>query len=244
MSNKNQVAVCFTPANYPDFENNEAIVVVVDILRATSAIITALVNGADKIIPVGSLQDALLYKNKKYLVAGEREGVPLDFADFGNSPFEFTPDKVRGAEIVYTTTNGTKAINIAKGSRQVLLGGYLNHGALVNYLVKEDRSIIILCAGWKNKFSLEDSVYAGSLAESLLDNWNFTTECDSTFAAIDLWDMANENLISYIEKAAHRKRLTDIKSDDSVEYCHTFDKTNIIPVLQDNYLIDIHTTKK
>ncbi len=239
MSKKNQVEVCFTPATYPYFEKKEAIVVVVDILRATSAIVTAFMNGVNKIIPVGTLEEAQAYKAKGFKVAAERDGIVRDFADFGNSPYNFSPKNVGGSDIVYSTTNGTQSIMMSKGSHRVLIGAYLNHQALVDYIVKQDRDVIIFCAGWKNKFNLEDSLFAGSLAESLLDHWGFATQCDSALASIDLWDAANSDLIAYIDKVAQRHRLAKNGLDDVIEYCHTFNKTNLIPVLKENYLIEI-----
>ncbi len=243
MSQKNKVEVCFTPATYPYFENKEAIVVIVDVLRATSAIVTAFMNGVERIIPVGTLEEAKAYKEKGYMVAAERDGIVRDFADFGNSPFNFTPERVKGNQIVYSTTNGTQSIMTAKDSHEVLIGSYLNHQALAEYILKQGRDVLILCAGWKNKFNLEDSLFAGSLAEVILDDWSFETNCDSTLASIDLWDAASDDLITYIEKVAQRHRLAKNGLDDVIEYCHTFNQTELIPVLEDDYLIEIDKLK-
>src|SRR6266542_5954411 len=107
------VEVSFTPASFDCFRNPRAVVVVVDVLRATSAICAAFMNGVDKIIPVGTVEEARAYKQKGFLVAAERDGLVLDFADFGNSPYNFTPERVKGKTIVYSTTNGTQAIQMA-----------------------------------------------------------------------------------------------------------------------------------
>jgi len=236
---KNNIEVCFTPATYNVFENNEAIVVVVDILRATSAIVTAFMNGVKRIIPVGTLEEAEEYKRRGYMVAAERDGIVRDFADFGNSPYNFTPDRVANGEIVYSTTNGTNSIMMAKDSYRVLIGSYLNHQALIDFILKENRNVLILCAGWKNKFNLEDSLFAGSLAGALLENKNYGTICDSTIAAIDLWNEAQKDILAYLDKAAQRHRLAKNGLDDVIEYCHSFDKTNLIPVLKENYLVEL-----
>lgn len=244
MSKKNQVEVCFSPATYQYFENKEAVVVVVDILRATSAIVAAFMNGVNQVIPVETLEDARAYKARGFKVAAERDGKMLDFADFDNSPFSFTPENVGGKNVAFTTTNGTQSIMMSKDSHLVLLGAYLNHQALVDYIVRLDRDVVIFCAGWKNKFSLEDSLFAGCLAESLLDHWNFTTQCDSTHASIDLWDNASNDLLSYIDKAEHKHRLAKNGLNEVIEYCHTFNKTNLIPVLKENFLIEINDFDK
>ncbi len=146
----NKVEVCFSPALYPDYENKEGIVVVTDILRASSAIVTAFMNGVERIIPVGTLEEAKRYKDDGYMVAAERDGIVRDFADFGNSPYNFTEERVKGKHIVYSTTNGTNAIQLASSGHQVLIGAYLNIQALADHIIKSDRDLLILCAGWKN----------------------------------------------------------------------------------------------
>jgi len=236
---KCKVEVCLTPAVYDTFRNDDAIVVVVDILRATSAICTAFMHGARRIIPVATLEEAQDYKNKGYLVAAERDGIVRDFADFGNSPYNFTPDRIKDKEIVYSTTNGTNTIMMAGHSYRVLIGAYLNHQAITDYIVREKHDLLILCAGWKQKFNLEDTLFAGALAEEVLKSNHFYTMCDSTFASIDLWNMANSNMMEYLEKVAQRHRLKKNGLDDVLEYCHSFNLTDKIPVLEDFYLTQL-----
>jgi len=238
--NKRKVEICFTPALYPDFRNDDAIVVIVDILRATSAIVTAFMNGVKSIIPVATLEEALAYKQKGFLVAAERNGIVRDFADFGNSPYNFKKDVIEGRDIVYSTTNGTHCIMLARHSFRVLIGAYLNLDALVKYIVNENRDLVVLCAGWKNKFNLEDSLFAGALSESLLQHENYTTICDSVHASLDLWNLARHSIMSYIEKAAQRHRLKNNNLDDVIEYCHTPNLTSLIPVLKENCLVRLN----
>lgn len=233
----NKIEVCFSPALYPIFNNVDANVVVADILRATSAICAAFVNGARKIIPVGTLEEAKAYKKKGYMVAAERDGIVRDFADFGNSPYNFTPERVKDREIVYSTTNGTNTIMMAKDSRHVIVGAFLNLSAVARFLAGDKHDVLISCAGWKNKFNLEDSVFAGALAQKLIESGQFTTICDSTHAAMDLWNVAKKDLCGYIQKAAQKERLRKNGLDDVIEYCHTPDQTDVIPVLKNNYLV-------
>lgn len=233
---KRKVEVCLTPALYTEFKNDAAIVVIVDILRATSAIITAFMNGVKTIIPVATLEEARDYKQEGYLVAAERDGIVRDFADFGNSPYNFRQEVIAGKDIVYSTTNGTHCIMMASNSYRVLIGGYLNLSALADYVAREDRDLIILCAGWKNKFNLEDSLFAGALAEVMLQHPRYETICDSVHASIDLWNLARPNLMAYIEKAAQRHRLKKNNLDDVIGYCHTLDKTHLIPALKHHCL--------
>ena len=239
MQDKNKIEVCFTPAIFDVFENPEAIVVIVDILRATSAICTAFMNGVRRIIPVATLEEAQSFKNKGYMVAAERDGIVRDFADFGNSPFNFTPGRIAGKEIVYSTTNGTNSIMLAKNHFRVLIGAYLNISAVAEYVISQKRDLLILCAGWKNKFNLEDTLFAGALSDLVLANDGFYTICDSTVASMDIWSTARSDLLGYLEKAAQRHRLKKNRLDDVIEYCHTFDQTTIIPALKDSYLVKL-----
>jgi 2-phosphosulfolactate phosphatase len=244
MQDKNKIEVCFTPAIFDVFENPEAIVVIVDILRATSAICTAFMNGVKRIIPVATLEEAQTFKNKGYMVAAERDGIVRDFADFGNSPFNFTSERIAGKEIAYSTTNGTNCIMLARNNFRVLIGAYLNISAIAEYVVSQKRDLLILCAGWKNKFNLEDTLFAGALSDLVLSNDAFYTICDSTVAAVDIWRMAKSNLLEYIEKTAQRNRLRKNRLDDVIEYCHRFDQTKIIPALKDTYLVKLDEIEK
>ncbi len=235
--NKRNLETCFSPALFEAENHTDSIVVIIDVLRASSAIITAFANGAASIIPVSEVDEARSYKSKGYLVAAERDGFILDFADFGNSPFNFTKKKVKGKTIVYSTTNGTSLINITKLSFLTVIGSFLNISSLSKWLKEQDRNVILVCAGWKNRFNLEDTVCAGAIAKDLLDSNVFETVCDSTFAAIDLWKLASPDLPGYIDKAAQRSRLRDKNLDDCIEFCLSFDFTDKIPVMKNGALV-------
>ena len=234
---KRKLDTCFSPALFEPENHTDSIVVILDVLRASSAICTAFANGAAKIIPVAEVAEAREYKSKGYLVAAERDGYVLDFADFGNSPFNFTADKVKGKTIVYSTTNGTALIKLASSAYKTVIGSFLNLSALTRWLIRQDKDILLFCAGWKNRFNLEDSVCAGAFAEGLLESRLFITICDSTHAAIDLWSLASPDLSAYIEKAAQRTRLRDKNLDDCIKYCLTPDLTPVIPVMKNGSLI-------
>ncbi len=229
--------ICFTPAAFDAHADSEAVVVVIDVLRATSSICTAFANGVREVIPVETVEEAREMKAQGYLLAAERDGFVLDFADFGNSPFNFTPEKVKGKSVAYSTTNGTGIIKRASSCHDVAIGSYLNMTALCRWIEEQGRKVVIVCAGWKNRFSLEDAVCAGALAERLLQSGRFCTICDSVNAATDLWNAARNDLTGYIEKAAQRSRLRDKGLDDCIPYCHTFDVTDVIPVLREERLV-------
>jgi 2-phosphosulfolactate phosphatase len=235
---KKKLDTCLSPALYEPDQYSDPVVVILDVLRASSAICTAIANGAASIIPVAGVEEALAYKKKGYLVAAERDGFVLDFADFGNSPFNFTRDRVEGNTIVYSTTNGTGIINMVSAARKVAIGSFLNLSAVTEWLCSQDMNVLLFCAGWKNRFNLEDTVCAGAIAASLMKSGKFTTICDSTRAAIDLWSLASSDLAAYIEKAAQRSRLRDKKLDDCLEFCLTIDFTGKIPVMNNGVLVD------
>jgi len=235
---KHNLEVCFSPALFTYFEDREAIIVIIDVLRASSAICTAFANGAETLIPVADAEEAREFKKRGYLVAAERDGFVLDFADFGNSPFNFTKEKVSGQLIVYSTTNGTGIIKLASSSYKIVIGSFLNLSSLANWLMNQNNDVILFCAGWKNRFNLEDTVCAGALAEALIASGQYYTICDSTLAAMDLWSLASIDLRSYIEKAAQRTRLRDKKLDDCIDFCLTVDYTDKIPVMKSGILVD------
>jgi 2-phosphosulfolactate phosphatase len=120
-----------------------------------------------------------------------------------------------------------------------VIGSFLNIGALTQWLIKQERNVLIFCAGWKNRFNIEDTVCAGAIAEKLMLSDLYSTICDSTLAAMDLWSLARPDLPGYIEKAAQRTRLRDKKLDDCIEFCLTSDYTDKIPVMKNGVLVDI-----
>jgi 2-phosphosulfolactate phosphatase len=239
IQNKPCIETCFAPPLFKHILTKENYaVVVIDILRATTAICTAFKNGAVEMVPVAEIEETKKYRPLGYMIAGERDGIVIDGADFGNSPFNFTEENVKGNKIVITTTNGTQTIEKAKISDTIVLGAFSNISVLTDWLTKQNKNVVLFCAGWKNKFNLEDSIMAGALAERLLKK-DFISNCDSTAAAIDLWNVAKPDVLAYIEKAAHRHRLKRLGLDDVLEYCFTPDTANVIPCLKGDAFVDL-----
>jgi len=232
-----KLEICFSPALFVPGDCLNSIVVIIDVLRASSSICTAFANGATEIIPVEDIARAKEYKLKGYLVAAERDGFVLDFADFGNSPFNFTKEKVAGKTIVYSTTNGTGIINLAKSSKMTVIGSFLNFSSLSEWLINQENDVLLFCAGWKNRFNLEDTICAGAFAARLMATGLYSTICDSTVASMDLWSIAQNDLHGYIDKAAQRSRLRDKNLDDCLEFCLTMDITTKIPVIKNGVLV-------
>jgi len=234
---KRNLETCFSPVLYEPERHSGSIVVVIDILRATSAICTAFEHGVESVIPVATVNEAREYKEKGYLVAAERDGYVLDFADFGNSPFNFTHERVAGKTIAYSTTNGTGIIKLAHSAQYIVIASFLNITAVTEWLIERDNDVVLFCSGWKNRFNLEDSLCAGAIAERLLGTSFYSTICDSTHAATDLWSLAKNDLTAYIEKAAQRSRLRDKNLDDCIPFCLSMDFTQKIPIIRDGILV-------
>jgi 2-phosphosulfolactate phosphatase len=234
------IEVCFSPKLYEfKLTNKHFIVVIADILRATTSICAAFDHGVKKIIPVGGVEQARLYKEKGYIVACERDGKVLDFADVGNSPSDFLDDSFKGKTIAYSTTNGTKAINLASDADEIVIGSFTNLTTLSNWLKTQRKNVVVLCAAWKGLFNLEDSLFAGAMAEQILQDEKFTTICDSAKASLDLWTLAKEDLASYLSKSSHRNRLKHLVSDEDFHYTVSPDSNKTIPILKNNHLENI-----
>jgi 2-phosphosulfolactate phosphatase len=226
------VEVCFSPISYPLFRNDDAIVVIIDIFRATSAICTAINHGVNSIIPVSTVEEAIEYQSKGYLAAAERHGEVVDGFEFGNSPFSYMVESVKGKTIVLTTTNGTVAVEAAKDAHKVVIGSFLNLSVLTNWLISQNRDVVLLCAGWKNKFNLEDTLFAGAVISRLTETGKFENTCDTAQAASHLFNSAKADLYGFLENSSHRKRLEKLNLDKDIRYCLELDLAPVIPILE------------
>jgi 2-phosphosulfolactate phosphatase len=240
---KFRVEVCFTPGQYPVYAKDMGIVVVIDVLRATSAMVTAFEYGVKNIIPVATIEEATQYIGLPgYIVAAERNGEVVDGFQFGNSPLAFRDRSVvEGKTIVMTTTNGTRTINLARNARQMIIGSFLNLSALSEWLLKQNDNVLLLCSGWRDKFNLEDSIFAGAVMQRLLESGKFGSEEDSSIAAKYLYMAAQENLLSLLKAAPRRKRLEQLKLLDDVKFCLTPDQSRVIPVYKEGVLVPLVT---
>ena len=238
MNDKKNISVCFTADQFHKFSDGTSTVVVVDLLRATTVISTAFMEGIEAIIPVQSLELAMSYQGREgYIVAAERNAKLIEGFSYGNSPFHYINTNVTGKILVLTTTNGTKAIHNAK-NHKVITASYLNIDAISKYLIEDLNDVIILCSGWKGVFNLEDPIFAGSLSKILLDSNKFTSKCDSLFASTELLKNAGDNLFEYLSKSSHRRRLKSLNMEEDTRYCLSPPyKSDIIPILEGDRLV-------
>ncbi len=230
MPHQKSIEVCLTPALLNLYDTSNSIVVVIDILRATSSIVYGIDNGAEAIIPVAKVEDCLNYADQGFLLAAERNGEVVEGYDFGNSPFSYTAERVKGKTIVLTTTNGTKAMHMAREeAHQVVVGSFLNLKALCDWLKVQGKDVLLLCAGWKDKFNLEDTLFAGAVVNELRKD--FTHFDDSCVAAEDIYLLAKDDLRTYLHKSSHSHRLAQLNIEEDVKFCLQRNICESIPVL-------------
>lgn len=234
---KLKIDACFSPYLYPVYKDDSSIVVIIDVLRATSAICTAFENGAEKIIPVATLEEAKKHKVNGTLVGAEREGLPVDGFDFGNSPFHYMGEKIKGKTIVLTTTNGTQAIEAAKDAYKIVIGSFLNIDALCNFLIEEKRNVLLLCSGWKNKFNLEDAVFAGAVTDEISNRTDNYELGDACLALKYLAQIAKKNPNKFLTHSSHKERLAKLNLKEDIRYCLTPNQTKVIPIYKEGALV-------
>jgi 2-phosphosulfolactate phosphatase len=235
------VRICLTPALYPIYKDENSIVVVVDIFRATSAISTALHHGMKAVIPVADINASAEYQGNEYIHAAERGGEVVNGFTYGNSPLSYINNpEVKGKTLVLSTTNGTQAIEAAKNSLGLTTGAFSNISALTHWLANENKSVMILCAGWKNRMNLEDTLFAGALTQRLLQRgFAFDIDSDAAIAAHTLYEQSKNNMHEFLKDSSHRNRLSKLNLEEDIDYCLQHDTAEVVPFLQDGKLINI-----
>jgi 2-phosphosulfolactate phosphatase len=231
---KRTIDVCLSPDMMHLYPVTDHAVVVVDILRATSCMTTAFAHGIHVIAPFAKLEDCLAMKANGFYTAGERDGKKVDGFDFGNSPFEYQDPKLKGAKIAFTTTNGTQAIVKSLGAAEIIIGSFLNLTAVANHLKTLPHNILVVCAGWKGKFNLEDTLFAGALVEKL--KTDVLPACDAPLAAQALYNQAKGDMVKFLSNSSHVKRLAKLNIHKDIAFCLTEDTYAAVPVLKDNVL--------
>lgn len=216
------------------YQVSDCAVVVVDILRATSCMTTAFAHGIDHIKPFAKLDDCLGMRAQGYYTAGERDGKKVEGCDFGNSPFEYMQENVRGKKIAFTTTNGTQAIAKSEGAKEIIIGSFLNLKPVVDHLEQSANNVLVVCAGWKGKVNLEDTLFAGALVESLKDI--IEPDCDAPLLAQHLYNLAKNNLVGFLQNSSHVKRLAKLNIHKDIEFCLTPNQYNVLPTLKNGIL--------
>lgn len=237
------VIVYATSDKYQDKDIKDKLVVVVDVLRATSTIITALSNGCKDIIPVTDIEDAVNmsrnYEKNSYLLCGERNIMAIEGFDLSNSPLEYTQEAVCGKTLLMTTTNGTRAIQKAGEGREVIIGSLLNAQAVADYIKSRDMDVVFACAGTDNNFSLDDIAAVGAIISCLVSGEDKPeiSLSDLAFLCYDTYNHYKNNLVKLFEKCAHYNRMVQTGLMEDIEYCLKINTVPVVGVYKDGVII-------
>ncbi len=228
------IDVCVSPELMHLYDVRNSTVVIVDILRATSCMVTAFAHGAASITPFSSTEECRRMKSKGYITSGERNGEKVSGFDKGNSPFEYMGDELKGQKIAFTTTNGTQAIDKAKEAKQIIIGSFLNLTVVTRYLLLSEYNILVVCAGWKGKVNLEDTLFAGAIVENLRNH--IEPDCDAPLVAQHLYNLAKTDMVKFLSNSSHVKRLNRLNIHKDIGFCLTSDQYPVLPVLKNGVL--------
>lgn len=216
----------------------ESDAIVIDMLRATSVIVTALKNGAKEVVPVLSVEEALKFKQEDSacVLGGERKGIKIDGFDAGNSPLEYSEDYIRGKSLIITTSNGTRAIRGCRGARNILIGSMLNGASAARKAAADEADISIVCAGTLGKFSLDDFLCAGYIIDEILKLHQYELD-DISFLAHHTFVENRYNIDKFIYNAYHSRYLKSIGMEEDIKYCCSLGITDIVPVYKDGAIV-------
>lgn len=231
---------CLSPALLHLYDVSDSIVVIIDVLRATSTIATALANGAKSIVPVDSVAECIrLGKQIEAITAGERDGQIAEGLQYGNSPFEYPATFIEGKTLVLTTTNGTRLLHMAleKRAKEIVTGSFANLDAVCNHIIKKGKPVILACAAWKDKVNIEDTLFAGAVISVVKEH--FSINCDASKMAESIYMDAQPSLFKYMaeKNASHYLRLSGFGLEADIRHCLEFNTANVLPVYKDGKLV-------
>ena len=237
----NKLETLFTPEEIKNTELAGKLVVIIDVLRASSTIVTALANGCRGFIPILSpdkaKKKAQEFQNERVLLGGEREGIKIEGFDLGNSPREYKRELAKGKTIIFSTTNGVKTLEMVKGAHRIIIGSFLNLQAVCDYCTNYEGDILIICAGRKGKFSLEDTACAGMMINSLKDVFpGDHQEIDANLTAQLLYVKFGNNILEILRKSQHGRYLESIGLGEDLKFCSQMDLFHIVPIFRDGII--------
>ena len=239
MSNKPELHTSLSPALLDLYDLSNSIVVIIDVFRATSTIASALYNGAKSVIPVDSVPKAIeISKSIDGIAAGERDGKIADGLQHGNSPLEYTREFIENKTLVLTTTNGTRLLHMAleKGADTIISGSFPNLSAVCDFIQAENKNVVLGCAGWKDRFNLEDTLFAGAVISRVKSH--FTIHCDSSLMAETMFEKNKNDLAGFVPQLTHYHRLVErFGLIEDIRYCMTNDVANVLPVYKEGKLL-------
>ncbi len=230
---------CLSPSLLNVYDVSNSVVVIIDVLRATSTIAAALYNGAKAVVPVDSVQQCIqIGQQLNAITAGERDGKVVEGLQYGNSPLEYPRAFIEGKTLVLTTTNGTRLLHMAseKGAQQIITGSFPNISAVCNHLIACQQPVILGCAAWKERINIEDTLFAGAVIQRIESH--FTIHCDASITAKNLYQQASTDCYAFMQQqgATHYHRLSNYGLENDIRYCLTADIANVLPIYQDGKL--------
>ncbi len=230
-----KIDVCLSPDLIHLYDLKGKAVVAVDIFRATSCMVTAFAHGAIEIIPVEDVDVCAAHQQQGYLISAERNGITPEGFDFDNSPFSYQVDRVKGAKICVTTTNGTVALRRSMQAAHVYVGAFLNISSVVRALNAWSGDVIVVCAGWKGKPNLEDTLFAGAVIDELVGQ--YTVADDAALMAWKQFNLASSDLITAVKHSSHVNRLLGLGIVKDITFCLERDRYDVLPRLQGDKLV-------
>lgn len=237
-SQKPKLEVCLSPALLHLYNTEGSVVVIIDVFRATSTIATALYNKAKAVIPVASVEECITLGNSidNSITAGERNGHIVEGLQHGNSPAEYPQDFIEGKTLILTTTNGTRLLHMIHGADTIITGSFVNLSAVCDFLVKKNKNVLLACAAWKDRYNLEDSLFAGAVVNRIKDC--FDMNCDSARASETLFTSLNGGApIDFLRNSSHYRRLSAYGLENDMAYCATIDLHPVVPYLKHTELL-------
>ena len=239
-SSKPTLYTSLSPALLHLYDVNNSVVVIIDVLRATSTIAAALFNGAKCIIPVDSVSRCIeIGRQIEGITAGERDGKVAEGLIHGNSPFEYPREFIEGKTLVLTTTNGTRLLQMAldKGAKEIITGSFPNLSAVCDHLIQKKQNVILGCAAWKDRVNMEDMLFAGAVISKI--GKHFSINCDSSHLSETIYKKAEKDLFGFMKKndASHYHRLMGFGLEKDIRYCLTADGANVLPIYDNGKLV-------
>ena len=239
-----RIDVHFNGSSAGQAELHDRVVLVVDVLRASTSIAAALSNGARAVIPFEGVDDAIMrarsLERSEVLLAGERKMAPIQGFELGNSPREFTADVVTGKTIVMTTTNGTAALASCVGAVEVLVGAFANYSAVLAWLraaARAGKSLTIVCAGTNGRFALEDAICAGRFVRGVARRGIQPELGDAANVAAIIDRRMGADLPAVLRDSEHGRALIEAGLGDDVTYCAAIDTHPVVPVYRDRQVV-------
>ncbi len=239
MNEKPTLFTVLSPALLHLYNLKDTIVVIIDVFRATSTIATALYNGATRVIPVAGVEECKKIGGgiSGAITAGERDGKVIEGLQYGNSPTEYSREFIEGKTLVITTTNGTKLLHMAleNGCAEVITGSFINLSSVCEHLISQGKNVILGCSAWKDRFNLEDTLFAGAVVSRIKQH--FTIHDDASLMAEEMYKLHHQDLFQFIRLTTHWHRLSAYGLEKDLEYCVTEDIANVLPVYKNGELV-------